>query len=352
MNVFKRVKYIDNISDTGHITSMWIGGNWYCSCFGYATHKKCKHIKGLVKEMSAFEVEEILKAEAGTYYDSCLDSVNTVFDGSAYNTNEISGIYGKPKVGKSLMCIQESCKLAAEGKNVLFVDTEGSIIPMLKQWVPVFEEKYGKRKGKIYVESKKSIQNLMTYLGHDVKVAYKSRDKSSSSGKLEFSVIKSNDEETPMDKEIKSKKINFIILDSLTSPLREFTKEQQNYPARADATAFIMRSFVRAQENHNVGCLMTCHASFNPANPYETMAEATGGIVMHHYVKRLLYLDKRQATAYRDYRRFWLVRGENAAEFSRCAVTKIDSKGYHDVVDKSELEGIFTISEKNKLDND
>ena len=300
--------------------------------------------------MTAYSIDDILKEKAGTYFNSCLDVINGIFDGHTFNSNEISGIYGKPKVGKSLMCIQESCKLAADGKNVLFIDTEGSIVPMLKQWVPVFEKKYGKRKGKIIVESKKDIEGLMEYLGHKVKVKYKSKDKSGSSGKLEFSVIQTVDE-SEMDKQIKKDNIDFIIMDSITSPLREFTKEQQNYPARADATAFILRGFVRAQETHNVGCLMTAHASFNPANPYETMADATGGIVLHHYVKRLLYLDKRQATAYRDYRRFWLVRSENAPEFSRCAVAKIDSEGYHGVTDPSIRNEVFTLSEKNKLDD-
>jgi len=157
MNVFKKVKYIDSISDTNHITSIWIGGNWCCSCRGFRTHKKCKHLKGLMNEMTAYEIDDIINENAGKYYDSALPGLNNIFETKAYNTNEISGVYGKPKVGKSLMCIQEACKLASDGKNILFLDTEGSIIPMIKQWVPVFEKRYGKRKGKIYVESKKSI---------------------------------------------------------------------------------------------------------------------------------------------------------------------------------------------------
>ncbi len=350
MNVMKNIGRMESISDTGHITSIWIGGDWHCSCQGFSAHRKCKHLKGLIEEMTAYNIDDILKEKAGKYYPSSLEGMDNIFDEKSYNTNEISGIYGKPKVGKSLICIQEACKLVADGKNVLFIDTEGSIIPMLKQWVPVFEKRFGPRKGKMIVECKKSIENLMLYLGHKVRVTYKSKDKKGTKGKLEFSVIDSLDK-SDLDDVIKKEKIDFIILDSITSPLREFTKEQQNYPARSDATAFILRSFVKSQENHGVGCLMTCHASFNPANVYETMAEATGGIVLHHYVKRLLYLDKRQATAYRDYRRFWLVRGENAPEYSRCAVTKIDSEGYHDITDENVKNEIFTLSEKNKLDD-
>ena len=349
MNVFKRIGYIDNITHgkTGtHLTYAWSGGPMYCTCISYRVRKSCKHMDELINNM-VYSVDEILNDEAGRKYDSFLSVFNELFDDKAYNANEISALYGKPKVGKSLFAIQEACKLASQGDNVLFIDTEGSIIPMLKKWVPVFEERYGERKGKILVESRKNIENLMKFLGHVIRLQYKSKDKTMTKGKLEFSVIETIEGE--IDQIIKKNKIDFVILDSLTSPLRSFTKEQQNYPARSDATAFIMRTFVRLQEDYNIGCLMTVHASFNPANVYETMAEATGGIVLHHYAKRLIYLDKREAKAYRDYRRFWLVRGENAPEWSKACVAKIDGTGYNNVVKKEELDDIFTASEQSKL---
>lgn len=350
MNVMKRIGYLDKIThgSTGtHVTYAWKGGPMYCTCVSYRCRKKCKHMKKLVKDMCAYNIDDILKDETGKKFESSLEAINDIFEDDAYNSNEISAVYGKPKVGKSLFSIQEACKLSADGKNVLFVDTEGSIIPMLKKWIPVFEEIYGERKGKILVESKKSIENLMKYMGHLVALNYKSKSKNAQKGKLEFSVIQTIESE--MENILKKEKIDFIILDSLTSPLRSFTKEQQNYPARSDATAFIMRTLVRFQEDYDVGCLVTVHATYNPANPYETMAEATGGIVLHHYAKRLLYLDKRSAKAFRDYRRFWLVRGENAPEWSKAGVAKIDENGYHSVNDESEKKEVFTVSERNKI---
>jgi RecA/RadA recombinase len=349
MNIFNKVGYVDDIhqGSTGtHVTYAWKNGITHCTCVSFQIRKKCKHMDKLVNEM-VYSIDDILKDEAGKKTNSFLSVLNDLFEDKSYNSNEVFALYGKPKVGKSLFCIQEACKLSSEGKNVLFVDTEGSIIPMLKKWVPVFEERYGKRKGKILVESRKSIENLMKFLGHIVILQYKSKDKKMSKGKLEFSVIESIEGE--IDSIIKKNKIDFVILDSLTSPLRSFTKEQQNYPARSDATAFIMRSFVKLQEEYEVGCLMTIHASFNPANVYETMAEATGGIVLHHYAKRLIYLDKRDAKAYRDFRRFWLVRGENAPEWSKAAVAKIDATGYNNVTNKEDISDIFTINEKTKL---
>lgn len=349
MNVFSRIGYVDEIThgSTGtHVTYAWSGEPVRCTCISYRIRKSCKHVDSLVNEM-VYSIDDILKDEAGRKFDSFLTVLNDLFDDKTYNTNEITALYGKPKVGKSLFSIQEASKLAADGKNVLFIDTEGSIIPMLKKWVPIFEERYGKRKGKILVESKKSIQNLMEFLGHKIILQYKSKTKKMQKGKLEFSVIETIDGE--IEKIIKKNKIDFIILDSLTSPLRSFTKEQQNFPARSDATAFIMRSFVKLQEDYDVGCLMTVHASFNPANVYETKAEATGGIVLHHYAKRLIYLDKRDAMAYRDFRRFWLVRGENAPEWSKACVAKIDATGYNNVKDKDEIAEVFTTTEQSKI---
>jgi RecA/RadA recombinase len=350
MNVFKRHKYIDELNHgaTGsHVTYAWAGGPMHCTCVSFYVRKSCKHMKGLINNM-VYCIDEILNDEAGRKFSSCLDVMDDLFGDKAYHTNAISAIYGKPKAGKSLFSIQEACKLSADGKNVLFIDTEGSIIPMLKIWVPVFEKKYGPRKGKILVESKKSIENLMKFLGHVVLLKYKSKTDKLDKGKLEFSVVQTITGE--IESIIKKNKIDFVILDSLTSPLRSFTKEQQNYPARSDATAFIMRSFVRLQEDYNVGCLMTVHASFNPANPYETKAEATGGIVLHHYTKRLVYLDKREANEFRDHRRFWLVRGENYPEWSRVCVAKIDSTGYNPIPPTTEnyIE-IFTTGERSKI---
>ena len=349
MNVFKRIGYVDKLThgSTGsHVTYAWNGEQVACTCISGIIRKSCKHIDELIDEM-VYNIEEILKDEAGRKFDSFLTVLNDMFEDKAYNSNEVSALYGKPKVGKSLFAIQEACKLSADGKNVLFIDTEGSIIPMLKKWVPVFESRYGKRKGKVLVESKKSIENLMKFLGHIVALQYKSKSAKMQKGKLEFSVIQTIDGE--IESIIKKNKIDFVILDSLTSPLRSFTKEQQNYPARSDATAFIMRSFVKLQEEYNIGCLMTVHASFNPANVYETMAEATGGIVLHHYAKRLIYLDKREAQAYRDYRRFWLVRGENAPEWSKACVAKIDATGYNNITKKDEYTDVFTTTEQSKI---
>lgn len=355
-----RIKYVDKVfhGATGsHVVSQWVGGKWFCSCISYQVRKMCKHRKGLLKSMVALDIDDIINnKDLSKEFPSSLSVVNELFGERAYSSNVITSLYGKAGTGKSLFAIQEAVYLASLGKNVLFIDTEGSIIPMMKKWVPVFEERFGKRKGKIFVESKKSLVGLLDYLGHVVVLDYIFSNKpkpgkvskaKKKKGKLEFRVLEST--ENKLDAFIKENKIDFMVLDSLTSVLREFTKEQQNLPSRSDAIAFIMRELVAVQEKYNTGVMVTNHAVFNAANPYEVHADCTGGIVVKHYSKRMIYIDKRDKVETRNYRRFWLVRNENSSAWSKAGVTLINDDGYNCIKDIEERELNFTSTELQRL---
>ena len=352
--ICKRIGYIDKVFDgkTGiHTASIFKGVGWYCSCPAFYYKKKCKHLKELLSEVDMLEVNEILdnNADLGKRFPSSLNIVNNLFDDYAYGSNQITALYGKPSIGKTLLSIQEAVYLSTKKFNILFIDTEGSLIPMFRKWIPIFENRFGKRKGKIFIESKKTIENLMAYIGYEVVLEYKMANKKQKKGKLEFKVLRSIDNE--LEAIIKKNKIDFIILDSLTSPLRSFTKEQQNLPSRSDAIAFILRELIRLQEKYNLGILITHHASFNPADKYQTMADVAGGVVVQYYSKRLIYIDKREAKDYANYRRFWLVRGENSPKWSKAGVALIDGDGYHDVTDDDTINNVFTLTEQSKIEN-
>ena len=329
----KRHKLIDWVVDgkTGrYVTSFIAGDGWVCSCPWYVFKQKmCSHIKQVLGELMSYDLNDILKdTTIGQTFDSSLTELNKLFDSPTYNTNEIVAIYGKPGTGKTLLSAQESIFLTCNSKNVLFIDTEGSLIPMLRQWVPKFEKRFGKRTGAMIIENKKTIETLMEYLGYNIVLTYEMKDKKKQKGKLEFKVLESV--KPKIEDDINKYDIDFVVLDSVTSPLRSFTYEQQSFPARATATAFILRELVRLQEDHNLGVLVTAHASFNPQNPYETKADMTGGIMTKHYTKRQIYLDRRESKDARDYRRFWLVRGENAPQWTKAGLAKIDNTGYND----------------------
>jgi RecA/RadA recombinase len=357
--ICKRTKYVDKVfhGKTGsHVVSQWVGGKWLCTCISYQVRKLCKHRKGLLKYMSAIEIDDIINnKDLSKEFPSSLEVVNELFGERAYNSNVITSIYGKAGTGKSLFAIQDAVYLSSLGKNVLFIDTEGSIIPMMKKWVPVFEKRFGKRKGKIFIESKKSLVGLLSYLGHVVVLDYIFSNKpkpgkvskAKKKGKLEFRVLEQKENE--LDTFVEENKIDFIVLDSLTSVLREFTKEQQNLPSRSDAIAFIMREFVAIQEKYSIGVVITNHAVFNAANPYEVHADCTGGIVVKHYSKRMIYIDKRDKVETRNYRRFWLVRNENSSAWSKAGVALINDNGYNCIDEMEERELNFTSTELERL---
>ena len=71
---------------------------------------------------------------------------------------------------------------------------------------------------------------------------------------------------------------------------------------------------------------------------------------MHHYHKRIVYMDKREKKESRDLRRIWLVRGEIFPEWSRARVVSIDNEGFSDVHDDELIEAQFTPHEIGLLD--
>lgn len=195
--------------------------------------------------MSAIDLEDILNDKSSSkHFASNLKSANRLVDDDLYNSDEIVAIYGKPNSGKSLFALQDVAKLSAEGYNILYIDTEGSIVPMMKKWMPIFEKRFGKRKGKVLVHKLKNIQStydskgntkdmgLMEFLGYHVNIDYKSKHKTKKvKGKLEFNVVE-NIDNPQLEEMIKKHKIDLVILDSMSAPLKIFTKCQQNYPAR------------------------------------------------------------------------------------------------------------------------
>jgi len=292
--------------------------------------------------MEEISLDEIISGKNTKWFKSSLDALNKLFGREAYNSDEIFAIYGKPKAGKSLLMLQESYFFMTQGYNVLYIDTEGSSSEFIKKWVPIFEERFGKRKGNFWLARTRSLDEFMEYLGYKVSVDRKK-------GKMEFRV----DEilkKPKIDETIKSKRIDLVVIDSLSAPLRVFTSAQQDQPSKADATAQIFMKLIKVMEEYSTAIIVVSHASFNPANPYEIGAEMRGGIVMHHNCKRVVYIDRRSAKDFKDYRRFWLVRAEDVPDWSRATVAQITDIGYIDAAEDDEvMKKIFTDAEMKRL---
>jgi len=255
---------------------------------------------------------------------SSLGNLNTLFGGTAYSTCEVMALYGLPNVGKTLLSLQETMFLASQGVNILYIDTEGSLASAYRAFGQVFKDRFGEPKGIIEVEVVKTLEELLHFLGFKVDIELKGQ-------KVEVQA-EEVDGEPEIERVARENKIGFIIIDSITQPIRErFPSVQQNFPARADVTGMIYASLLRAQAKYGVGVLTTHHATFNPANPYETLADIRGGIAVLYTNKRVVYLDYREKKGMEHIRRFWLVRGPGKQSWSDVAFARIDDRGYWDV---------------------
>jgi len=328
----------------------------FCSCPAGLFHGKCKHMEAIKSmplktfEQSAKELKQI---------KSSIDGLNTVYGGYFYNSDALIALYGKYESGKTLLLFQDVEYMVSQGKNVLFIDTEGGMKNMFSKWDSVFESRFGKFTGKKYLEVLKGLSNLTEYLGYRTQIVFKSKgksgvveedddaSKSKDKGKMEFRIIESIPAQ--VDEDVEKGKIDHIVLDSLSAPLKVIPTDQQNFPARATASALILSKLLLLQDKFNVSVAVTSHASVNPANTYATSLDASmwGGVTLHHFSKRIVLINKSDKVDLKDYRRIWIVRVEDDAQFSNMVVVKIGDSGVEEVKDK--IDGIVTSGEQRRM---
>ncbi|MEM0040334.1 MAG: AAA family ATPase [Ignisphaera sp.] len=299
-------------------------GEVFCTCPGFLYQGKCWHVKALNHksliqgdvDMSTFRIRDLLAVSKP--YKSSVESLNKLFGGYAYSSTEITAVYGLPNVGKTLLATQEAFWMSSQGLNVLYIDTEGSLATAVNTWKDRFIKRFGELKGEIYVKVIPSLESLMRYFGYSVDIVLK--------GSKVEAVVESIKGEAEIEKEVKSNKVSFVILDSVSAPFRNrFPSAQQNFPARADLTAMMYSKLMELSVD-GVASLTIHHASLNPANPYDTTPDMRGGIVTQYYSKRVVYMDKRGKKGLEDVRRFWLVRAPNAREWSVVTFARIDDQ--------------------------
>jgi hypothetical protein len=253
---------------------------------------------------------------------------------------------------------------------------------MAQKWYDIFRERF-KTKGSIYLESCRTLDALTDFFGFKTRVVFKVADDEkekeekadkkekkvpntveekvamlkaaekkqlNEKGKMEFRVIERY-ENALVDGWIKEKDIEFVILDSISAPIRVLMpEERQNLPARATAMALLMGKLVSLQHKYNVCVLVTNHASFDPTDMYSnkdsTAPTMRGGISVHHFSKRIIYMDERRSKDLRDYRRLWIMRIEDEPRAGAVVGVKIDDAGFHYV---KEVKELLTDSEIKKI---
>ena len=300
-----------------------VTGEVFCTCPAYYFRGKCKHVEVVDVVQDVFKVERDIHL-----YKSHLGALNEIFGGYLYSSDIMVTLYGTPNVGKTLFSVEEMFNIARQGYNVLYIDTEGSGRQMIQKWREIFRSKYGVGEGKMYYEARKTFESLFMLFGVKARVVFQAADKKEEKGKMEFRVIKTFDK-TEFDDIVSKYDIKFVILDSVISPIRQrIPDERQNNPAKASAISMLLGRLSYFQEKYNFGVLMTSHAVLDPTNPYQTGAILRGGIAIKHYSKRILYMDRREKKGLANYRRIWVVRGEDIPELGIVVGAKIDDSGY------------------------
>jgi RecA/RadA recombinase len=301
-----------------------------------------------------YSLDDILSGKALKKYSTSLINLEKMIGDQLYISDGIVAIFSQPAVGKTLFCLQESAFFISRGLNVLFIGTEGNEISMIAKWFPKLRDRFGAPKGVFLLEQKKTLEDLFEFFGFKVYLSYKGKvtkkksGKEEATGKTEFRVIEKI--ESKLEEVIKDKKINLIIIDSLTAPIKsKFYGSQQDNPAKAGALALLLTELLHLQGKYKFAVIVTAHESFNPANPYDTQTRAAGGINFYHFCKRIFYVDRRRARVEKNYRRIWVVRCEDIDPASRAVAIKIDDLGIHSL-SKEQAEKRFTQDELNRLE--
>jgi RecA/RadA recombinase len=325
---------------------------WKCTCPHHFYRKaECKHIR-LVKNM--YSLEDILSGKVIKKYSSSVIGLEKLIEDQLYTSDGIVAVFSQPEVGKTLFCLQESAFFVSKGLNVLFIGTEGNEISMIAKWFPKFRNRFGAPKGIFLLERRKTLEDLFEFFGFKVFLAYKGKiqkkksGKEEATGKTEFRVIEKL--QSKLEEVVKEKKINLIIVDSLTAPIKsKFYGSQQDNPAKAGALALLLTELLQIQEKYGCAIIVTAHESYNPANPYDTQSRAAGGINFYHFCKRIFYVDRRTARAEKNYRRIWVVRCEDIVPASRATAIKIDDLGIHSL-STEQAKKRFTQDELSKVE--
>lgn len=326
----------------GTVCTYVVEKDW-CTCPGFTIRKHCKHVDKLGPLLN---VEQIERGQGGI--KSSLDSLNNLYGGYLYSSDIMVVLYAKYDVGKTILSLQEAFYAASVGHNVLIIDTEGGTKEKIAAWKDAFFRRY-KKKGNIFFESKRTLESLSEYFGKKVKVMFEQADKKGDKGRMDFRVIQSV-KEPEIDIAVKDNKIDFIILDSLSDPIRKaIPNAKQNNPAKDSASSQLLGKLLNIQERLGTSLLVTAHASFDPANQYAMVedVQARGGSTFRHSAKRVLYMDKRQMQGLQDYRRVWMVRGENEPSLSAIQGVKYTDAG---VIESDKgIDELLTDKEREKL---
>jgi len=173
----------------------------------------------------------------------------------------ITVLAGPTKVGKSWLASQTMFYNALKGKNILFIDTEGYYLDkeVYPRMASYFKKRWGMEDQEVNVSFlfPKDISELSGYFGLAMTLMRK--------GGKSVPMIYSNTgrDSTPIYGICEEKKIDLIVLDSLTAIFKKgiVTSQTQSLPGRSDMINALYARLEEVARDLGVAVIMTAHAT-------------------------------------------------------------------------------------------
>lgn len=314
-------------------------GEFYCTCLGFITHGKCRHVNEVLRFYKSREQlskrGDKVQVEVPTGFKFIDEMV-----GGKISNDVVYAIYGESQVGKTITTLNlvyslsEKLKEKGVNSNILLIDTEGGLHRFVDAWDAKLRARFDA--GDVHLVVKRTIFSLMKFHGVDIEL------KTSDKGKMTL-MLKGISTPSIIEELIEKHKIGIVVYDSLTAPLRIFPSAQENFPVRSDVTGLLLARILDLIEKYGVFVFITHHVSMNPANPY-AQPGVRGGSIVKYLSKAIFYIERAgKGSAGRgkraNYRKIWLVRWFDKADWSEMRWFKITDVGVEDVTPK-EIEAI------------
>lgn len=256
-----------------------------CSCPDYALRKGtiCKHLLALLNKISEENIEDLdhfLKTihRDGTFvpkYDDFPDyyvpSGCKAFDkmfGGGVPRGKISGVFGAPNTGKTILAHQIGAKVWDEfEEEIFYIDTERKLSgPEGRKYQKWMRERFDIPAFKInYFEAPK-VKSLLDLFGWDLAIKYSELDENdedpteTSGGKMDSLLIEKGD--SKVREEFEEWDYGIIILDSATDPVEGIMgSDRSNFPGRYPINVRIGKCLRNIAVDYDVPAFMTAHLS-------------------------------------------------------------------------------------------
>jgi len=196
----------------------------------------------------------------------------------------VSGFVAEPDTGKSFLAIQTAVLNATKGGKTLIINTENM---SYEHWFKVFADRFNFPFEELSIEvaSVLDLKDILRLFGIKAKMSL------SKKGLRLEPRLEIEDEYLIKEKLTNDSKINFIIIDSMSMPIKSYIEQKvENYPSRATIENIFFGRLEEVAKNFNCAILLTHHITgVDPFKPWKK-DEPYGGPIIRYHTKYLMHL--------------------------------------------------------------